>query len=239
MRRPTKTPKLRRPKKKHATKQEPQRYLVTYSPLAINKVGREAAETYNVPPFVDGSIRREPDLEHPRPGISGLCRGTRFAPRLRIGDIVGYLARPNKYGRNEKHRRLTALLRVDEVFDTHGLAADWYRCREMDLPNNCMVNGNPHTPLTRSHGIHVDSRRLSGGRLTRKWDSQYRLRSRRVGTYVICTPLFVDVSWDAPIVLEETLLKAFGRVPGTQNPGRLDRGEFKRFVRLLRVKVLV
>lgn len=61
----------------------PRFYLVTYRPLAYSVAGRKAAEAHGIPPFVDGSIRREPDLESAYPSISCLCRTARFAPRLR------------------------------------------------------------------------------------------------------------------------------------------------------------
>lgn len=73
-------------------------YLNTYVPLAASKAGRDASDRYKIAPFVDGSIRREPDLEHPFPAITCLCRADKFAPRLIPGDIVAYMLRKDRYG---------------------------------------------------------------------------------------------------------------------------------------------
>ena len=43
-------------------------FLVTYAPLVATAAGRTASENRGIAPFVDGSIRREPDLEQPFPG---------------------------------------------------------------------------------------------------------------------------------------------------------------------------
>ena len=57
-------------------------YLVTYRPLVGNGRGKAAIKQYGLAPYVDDSCRREPDFEAAFPSISGLCRSTRFAPRL-------------------------------------------------------------------------------------------------------------------------------------------------------------
>lgn len=67
-------------------------FLVAYRPLIHRRAGRVAAEQFHLPPFLDGSCRREPDLESAFPSISALCRGRNFAPRLRVGDLAAYLA---------------------------------------------------------------------------------------------------------------------------------------------------
>ncbi len=148
-------------------------YLNTYTPLVASKHGRVASDVYGIPPFVDGSIRREPDLESPFPSISCLCRADKFAPRLSKGDVVGYMACKGRYGESTgKHHRLTAVLRVREVLPTHGEAASWYRQRGLEVPSNCMVPGNRPMPLRRSHRKHP------GGGCG--WDKGYR--SAPVGT---------------------------------------------------------
>ena len=74
-------------------------YINTYQPLACNAAGRAASEKFGIPPFVDGSIRGEPDLEHQFPSITCLCRGRNFAPRLREGDRVVYLTKKGHIAR--------------------------------------------------------------------------------------------------------------------------------------------
>lgn len=72
-------------------------FFVTYRPLGCSPDGRDASERFSIPPLVDGSIRREPDLQHERPGISCLCRGKMFAPRLLVGDHVVYVTAKGGY----------------------------------------------------------------------------------------------------------------------------------------------
>src|SRR5688500_819691 len=96
--------------KPHARATEaPSLYVVTYRPLACNVYGTEVSDRRGVPPFVDGSIRREPDLEHVLPSITCLCRKDKFAPRLQVGDHVVYLTHKGRYGSDAegRHWRLT------------------------------------------------------------------------------------------------------------------------------------
>src|SRR5947209_124408 len=132
---------------------EPRFFLNSYHPLVATRLGRDAARTHGIPPFVDGSIRREPDLEHEMPGISCLCRCDKFTPRLCPGDTVGYMTVKARYGGVAMlHRRLTAVLRVSKVFASHREAAAWYSGHGVPLPNNCLVPGNPAKRLDQSHG---------------------------------------------------------------------------------------
>lgn len=49
-------------------------YVNSLRPLAAAPEGMDALAKHGLPPFADGSIRREPDLEHPVPAITCLCR---------------------------------------------------------------------------------------------------------------------------------------------------------------------
>jgi len=123
-------------------------FLNTYTPLVATKDGRAASHAHDILPFVDGSIRREPDLEHQHPSISCLCRAGKFAPRLRVGDIVGYMTCMGKWGGlPDRHHRLTAVMQATVVLPLHEEAACWYRERGLPLPSNCMVPGNLPKPL--------------------------------------------------------------------------------------------
>src|SRR5437763_16137948 len=104
---------------------EPCLFINSYHPLVRTPDGREAAVNLGIPPFVDGSIRREPDLQHPFPSISCICRGGNFAPRLRPGDPVVYLTVTAKYGDPHRQPPLTVLPRVTESSPTHASAAVW------------------------------------------------------------------------------------------------------------------
>lgn len=105
-------------------------YLNSYHPLALYPKGRKAAKEYNLPPYADASFRREPDLEAPFPAIFAFCRKTKFAPRLKKGDIAVYATVYSNYPpiTRYRHYRLTAVLEVIERFEDHEIAAAW--CRE-------------------------------------------------------------------------------------------------------------
>lgn len=197
----------------------PKFYVNTYMPLVAAKAGRDAAAQFGLPPFIDGSIRREPDLEHEFPAISCLCRGDKFAPRLTTGDLVAYMTKKASYGRRIRHWRLTALLRVLVSFPSHAAAAAWYRERNLPLPSNCWVRGNPAQPFERSHRVYRSTSCASAARTYREWDASYRLRSMKFGTFVVCEPLFRNLSWNAPVVDDKAMVQVFGKVPGTHNPG--------------------
>ncbi len=206
-------------------------YLVSYQPFAGRSWGLDLAE-----PFVDDSIRREPDLQSAFPSITCLCRAGKFAPRLRAGDAVVYLTKKSRYGpESSTHRRLTAILRVKRVFGSHEHAAVWYQVRGLPLPSNCMVLGNPPIPIgkTRRRGAWADARVAEAEQ--RVWDSEYRGRASAQGTFVACDRIFVDLSWNAPIVHDSDLIKVFGRVPGTLNPGALPEEKLHVLMYLLKI----
>lgn len=198
-------------------------FCATYTPLVATKAGRDACEHYGLPPFIDGSIRREPDLEHAYPSISCLCRAGKFAPRLREHDVVVYWTKKARYGTPIAHRRLTAILRVLQVFESHADAAAWYRDRGLPLPSNCLVPGNPPNPVSRTHRRSQHSHLKGEDEFVRRWELGYQARARRFGCFLACEPLLtVTLGWDAPIVHDEVLTQVFGHVPATQNPGALN-----------------
>jgi len=211
-------------------------YLNSYKPLALTAVGRAASQRFNIPPFVDGSIRREPDLEHEYPAITCLCRADKFAPRLIEDDLVAYMTTKRRFGRSSAHRRLTAVLRVIEVVDSHADGAEWYRQRRLSLPNNCMIPGNRAKPLQRSHQ-HSPVLACGGESGCGLWDRRYRIRARRWGSFAICERLWAELSWDAPVIEDDDFIAAFDSVPGTRNPGALPQDEFNDFLQLMGVEL--
>ena len=195
-------------------------YLVTYRPLVRNGRGKTAIKQYGLAPYVDDSCRREPDFEAVFPSISGLCRGTRFAPRLSESDVVVYLTVNGKYpGHPVGHWRLTAILKVVKRFESHGDAAAWYRARALELPRNCVVSENPPLPMDQTANPHNYPS-------VRFWDSRYRERVRKTGVFLACEPLFRELH-DPPVVTREMLIEAFGRIPGTQTPPRINDEEYR------------
>ena len=119
-------------------------FLNSYRPLIRTAAGRAAVAKHSIPPFVDGSCRREPDFEARFPGISAICRFRHFAPRLREDDVVLYVTVKGDYWRRDARLwHLTALLKVLRVLPSHHEAAAWYRENSLPLPSNCLLAENP------------------------------------------------------------------------------------------------
>ncbi len=208
----------------------PNFYLNSYAPLVASNAGREASKQFAIPPFVDGSIRREPDLEHEFPAISCLCRADKFAPRLIEGDVVAYMLRKETYGTGRAQRRLTALLRVIAIHKSHTEGSKWYVDRGLRLPNNCMVHGNSAMPFEHSHRRVRTSNTLAASQTYKDWDIGYRARAMKFGTFVICQSLYCDLTWNSPEILDSHLIQAFGQVPGTRNPGKQSIAQGQRLM---------
>lgn len=194
---------------------------------------------HNLMPFVDGSIRREPDFEHDYPAITCLCRGGNFTPRLAVGDVVAYVTKKVRLeGDHYPSRRLTAILNVTLMCPNHEIAAQWYAVRRLEVPNNCIVTGNNPKPLCESHRrfrkITLEIGDVIGHR---KWGRSYVHRSKKHPEVAICTPLFINIGPDAPILTDDSLNNAFGRIPGTRNPGVLPEKSFMKMVRILRIEL--
>jgi len=196
-------------------------YLLSFHPICSTRLGRHAVERHGLPPFIDGSCRREPDLELAHPSISALCRNRRFAPRLQVGDSIAYVTILGRYGESERHWRLVALLEVLQRFDTHEAAAAWYRDHEPRLPGNCMVPDNPPLPLTKTCGpgdADLRSRisHVPDAEIVAEWDRRYSQRKRNTPVMVACRPLAVELR-DPPRIFRSDWHAWHGKVPGTQS----------------------
>lgn len=195
-------------------------YLCSYWPLCKTSGGRQAVVKYGLRPYVNGLSRREPDFEHRVPAITASSRGRNFAPRLRPGDTVVYITTKARWGEvRVPHWRLVAVLEVAERFETHAEAAAWYQTQRLSLPSNCVVDHNPPlpVPLTLHHGrLHDDA-----------WDAVCIERAAAVGTFLACTPRFLDL-YDPPVLTQEDLLAVFGTVPNTRTPPQITDAALDR-----------
>jgi hypothetical protein len=180
-------------------------YLVTYNPLCSNLKGRKAALKYDLPPFIDGSTRREPDLELKFPSISSLCRGRNFAPRLNEGDSVIYITRKGNYG--SKHYKLTTILEVIKEFENHEKAASWYKDNDKRIPSNCMVEGN--NPIdTAKTIVRYDTA-----------ESTYKQRAKDYSKFFACKSLETPNLINPPILDKKIMNSIFTKgLPSTQTP---------------------
>ena len=52
-------------------------YLCSYKPLRYTSAGRNAIAKTDLPPFIDGSCRREPDFQAQAPSISAIWTSRR------------------------------------------------------------------------------------------------------------------------------------------------------------------
>ena len=187
----------------------------------MNRRGKSAIQEYGIPPYVDDSIRREPDFESQFPSISAICRASKFAPRLKESDTVIYITVKGKYhGHAEKHWRLTAILEVIRRFKSHRQAAKWYEKRGIELPSNCMVPGNQ--PLSLNRTSNKDK-----WASVKRWDVFYRTRTKENSVFLVCKAMFLELN-NPPIVTKKTLCDAFGRVRRTQNPPSISEKEYQR-----------
>jgi hypothetical protein len=55
--------------------------------------------------------------------------------------------------------------------------------------------------------------------------------------FVVCKLLWRELGFKARIVLKEDLVAIFGGIPGTQNPGRLERDAVQSLLRRFDIEV--
>jgi hypothetical protein len=177
---------------------------------------------HGLPEFVDGSCRREPDLESRKPSITALCRAHMFVPRLKLGDEIVYITVKSTFGEtSQPHNRLVAQLQVIHISPTHDVAAQWYSAQELPVPSNCMVTGNRPKPYDQTSGRngrgwknHPESVRLQW------WDGEYRKRAKEIGCVVHCEAHWIELE-NPPRLDAQDFRAAFGYVPGTRTPPEL------------------
>ena len=204
----------------------------TFHPLVENAAGREAIRTHGLPPFIDGSCRREPDFQAVVPSISALCRGRNFAPRLWPGDRVAYVSVRRKYG-SDVGWALVALLTVEQRFECHEAAAGWYLEQGLALPSNCMVGGNEPQAYDRTHqnpGPEVKARvnaKTNPSRALHLWNAAYAARASYCGIFLVCRADFLEL-WRPHILSRSEIKSVFGRIPVTQTPPKITPPQFAR-----------
>lgn len=183
-------------------------YLAKYRPLNSTPEGRHAVARFKLPPYVDGSCRREPDFQCEFPSISALCRGELFAPNLQAGDEVVYITTKDFYGEALKHWRVVARLKILKRFDSHIEAATWYRGKVGTLPNNCMVAGNPPLPLshTTRGGTNCATGCGSIAATLKQWNEHYQKRANTIPVFLACQTIWKQLTSPA-ILTDQAALK--------------------------------
>ena len=211
-------------------------FLATYRPLVKTFSGRQAMRQHALPPFIDGSCRREPDFESPFPSITATCRSGNFAPRLRVGDRIAYMTVKGRYlGDAESGWRLVAVLRIIQRFPSHAEAACWYAGQSQPLPSNCLVDGNPPKAFGFTNGdppAEVKKRmivREDFVRVIRLWDTTYRQRVDKWPVFLATKAEFIEL-YHPPQLHDADLVAIFTRIPGTLNPPEIPCEKLDRLV---------
>jgi len=198
-------------------------FLNSFYPLCCTKKGLEAVKV-GLPPFIDGSIRREPDFENEYPAITGLCRTNKLIPRLNKLDRVIYITNKGTYG-DSRHWCLVAVLQVEEIAASHYDAANFYRENGLVYPQNLMIPETKRKPLDETH---QDNREFKHDGIidVDAWDRAYKCRAKKYPLVAICS-IFQDYKFlfEPPIINEDTMFSIFGRIPRAQMPPKLKPEE--------------
>lgn len=194
-------------------------FLNSYYPITQTSFGSKAANLHNIHPLEDGSIRREPDLQHSNPGISGLCRPRSMNDiELSEGDIMIYKT-------NGAHT-LSAILRVIHRFDDHQSAAGWFTQHNLRIPSNNIKVVSLSIRLSHARDFKDYHHRIgrSDGtdqRLTERWDEGYQYRATHPNSsyFFITEPIYNAVSANLQpeefIQIAPVLRSHYGSVPNT------------------------
>ncbi len=214
-------------------------YINEFRPLAETFHRRKAIVQHNLPPFIDASCRREPDLESIFPSITALCRAGHFAPRLKPGDVIAYMTVDFVYPPGAgSARRLVAVLRVKKSWrsreqasgcEAHEQAATWYREQGLPLPSNCLVLGNRPVQLDKTDRYQSN---------LRLWDSHYRRIAHEHGVFHACEKAFCDLS-DPPQLTNRQLVEWFATIPDMRQMPPLPPRDFANLLRWLGEKTKV
>jgi hypothetical protein len=192
-------------------------FLNSFHPLCETEKGRQICQHHNIPPFVDYSIRREPDFESLFPSITGLCRCDKLIGQIAENDFVAYVT-----VKSAGPRRLVAILQVLHKLKNHAEGADWYRRKGLPLPRNCVVHGNDALDMSLA---------TAPPRFTtyKNWSLIYILRSRRHPSFLVCRAVYRPELHNPPVVPENIFERPF---PNTRSPKQLTEKEFNKLRRL-------
>tara|TARA_R110002072_G_scaffold75624_1_gene177865 strand:+ start:8560 stop:9213 length:654 start_codon:yes stop_codon:yes gene_type:complete len=210
-------------------------YLNTFIPLAVNKFGRKNANAHNLPPFIDGSCRREPDFQNPFPAISQLCRPKKLVPRLSIGDYVIYITKQGRYGKPSVHWNFIAILEVVDFAQDHKQAEAYYLNNKLPISQNIICNQTSPFSLNKTHGwCGFNPDNLTPEKIIVQWNEVYveraKANEKTAITKVWQNHLYLH---NPPMITHQKMKEVFGRIPGTQNPPKLKIDEWMKFENLI------
>lgn len=202
------------------------KYFTSFYPLCCTSAGAKAINKYHLPPYIDGSCRREPDFERDIPAITGLCRPG-FSKKLEIGDIIVYSTNKKLLG----EKKLVAILEVIEKAESHQDAAAWYERNGRELPNNIIVNRTQAFALDKTHQMGRWDSWVECHDNLDNWDKQYRERAENYPEVAICKIWKGIRELVKPrSITDDNLKMIFNRIPGTQTPPVYTDDEWHRFL---------
>lgn len=206
-------------------------FLNSFTPLATNKTGRASANKYNLPLFIDGSCRREPDFENTNPAITQLCRPTKLVTRLSKKDLVIYITKLGRYGTKEYGWRLISILEIIDILPNHSSASNYYINNGIPISQNIICDNTAPFPLDKTHSINENTKKYTdSNEVIQKWNAGYKYRARKYPEVAI-TKVWNDVLYlnNPPIINHQIMNDIFGRIPGTQNPPQITNDEWNKF----------
>lgn len=196
----------------------PKTYLSSFYPLCSTRAGKKAVTKFKLPPFIDGSCRREPDFQNELPCITGLCRPG-FAEKLEIGDKIIYVT--NKKGIGA--RKIIAELKVIRIFENHEEASDFYKNNNKTIPNNLMVAGSQPFELEKTHCKMGWDEWVKSNNSLEQWDNEYIKRAKSKPKVIQCEIIYTNLN--NPFKLNEG--KLVNRKLIAQNPPILSSEEYQ------------
>jgi hypothetical protein len=120
-------------------------------------------------------------------------------------------------------RRLVAVLRVVKSWESHELAAEWYRQKDLPAPRNCMVRGSQPLPLDFTDRYQND---------LREWELHYWQVVRKHKVFHACERIFCELI-DPPRLTNHQLVEWFGTIPDTRSLPPLPPEAFAKLLRWL------
>ncbi len=225
--------------------------LNSFRPLCSTKLGLEAIKKYNFPPFIDASCRREPDFQNSYPSISSLCRQGKFAPHLRINDIIVYMTVGDLYLPYKLGHHLVAILQVEDVFKTHHEGAIAYHKEGLEMPSNCMVPDNYPLDFDKTAGnfknnsqlntflSHSEKQKLIIGKARIKlWNEDYLRNSKTWQCFVKTKPLYLNIN-DPRQILRSEFIDIFGKLPNTRTPNKITEKQLIDLAKIVGLELLL
>ncbi len=225
-------------------------YLNSYRPICSTKFGINAIKNYNILPFVDGSCRRELDFENKYPSITALCRGDKFAPNLKEGNIIVYMTVGGKFNEYKKGHHLVAILIVEKIFNSHEEAKTAYLDIGKGIPSNCMFKTEP-IEFKKTSGNFKSAKEynfynsLSNEQKKKReekrifhWNEAYKERENKNSCFIKTKSLYLEL--DNPKVIDRKLFEQiFGKIPNTQRPQKIIKEQLIQLLNSLSIDIVL